>query len=284
MTPRWAGVWDSALLIYGQRLPYHPRKWRVLAALAPLARPTWSRPRVAKRRGVWYQLDLQQFVDRYIYYLEYERWETRFVERNVRPGWVVVDVGAHIGYYSLLFSRLVGATGEVHAFEPAPSTYDGLKRNIELNKAWNVSPYRIGLADSTQETSLLPGKGGDSGRAHLAPSQEPGSNRVLVTTLDRFVNERALRRLDLIKVDIEGAEQRFLSGAEHTVRRFRPILMIEVNPTMLELFGTGAEKLIQALSHYGYVLREPTWRGLRPLGSLPAAGQYCNVVALPLST
>jgi Methyltransferase FkbM domain len=77
-----------------------------------------------------------------------------------------------------------------------------------------------------------------------------------------------LRRLHLIKVHIEGVEQRFLAGAEHTMRRFPPILMMELNPTMLELFGTAAKELIQALSDYGYVLREPTWRGLRPLDSL----------------
>src|SRR5262245_2470231 len=131
-------MWDRALLAYGRLVPYHPRKWWVITALAPRAAATWTDRRIAQRHHVWFDLDLHQFVDRFIYYLEYERGETRFVEQFVRPGWVVIDVGANIGYFTLLFAKKVGPAGRVHAIEPAARITESLLRNVSLNRASNV--------------------------------------------------------------------------------------------------------------------------------------------------
>jgi FkbM family methyltransferase len=275
----WSFVWDRLLLAYGQWLPYHPKKWRVVDALMPRAAPTWTTPRLAKRRGIWFELDLRQFGDRFIYYLEYERWETRFVERCVRPGWVVIDVGAHIGYYTLLFARRVGERGCVLAVEPALATFASLRRNIELNPAVNVRACRMALSDRQGVARLRFGK--HSGLTHLATHDDPGDETTPMSTLDDFVKEQGLTRLDFLKVDIEGAEGRLLAGAVDTLRRLRPIVMIEVNPAALAMLGERAEDLVRRLEALGYSLHTPTWRGLRPLRALPGPGQFVNAVGFP---
>ena len=278
-----AAAWDRLLLAYGLGLPYHPRKWRVLELLAPKAAATWDRPRVVERRGLRFELDLHHAIPRDIYYLgEYERWESRYLRRVVKPGWIVVDVGANIGYYAMLFGKLVGGSGAVHAFEPAASTHRSLVRNVALNHADNVHVHRLALSDRRRESRLV--------RFDLNPALnriaqpgEAGAEDIRVTTLDAFVEDAHLSRLDLIKVDIEGAEGEFLGGAEATITRFSPILMIELNAGALERFGCRPEEIRERIAAMGYAIRRPTWRGMVPVDRLPEPGEYFNIVAVPRS-
>ena len=114
-----AVIWDRLLSVYARVLPNHPGKWGVLNALASKAEPAWQQPRVAKcGSGALFELNLKHWVDRDVYFLQYEYWDSRFLRRLVRPGWVVIDVGANIGYYSLLCAKLAGPIGRVFAFEP----------------------------------------------------------------------------------------------------------------------------------------------------------------------
>lgn len=105
--------------------------------------------------------------------------------------------------------------------------------------------------------------------------------QVHVTTLDRFVDHEGLTRLDLVKIDIEGAERRFLKGAARTLVRFRPIIMVELSPATLEVFGESSEGLIRDLEEAGYALHLPARRGLVRLRRLPFRGQHLNVIGLP---
>jgi FkbM family methyltransferase len=280
-----AHLCDWMLQKYGNLLPNFPGKWRVIDALSPWAQSTWARPRLVLRHGITYELDLRDLIQRYIYYLgEWETLETRFIRRIVKPGWTIADVGANVGYYALLFSYLVGLEGCVFAFELAESNYESLKRNIGLNKAANICPYRIGLADVCGDEFLVPGTRGNSGKTRLACSSESANgDTVRLTTLDLFVQEHGVDHLELIKVDIEGSEFRFLDGAARTLCRFHPIVVVELNPEMLSLFGSKAENVVHALKEIGYSLYRMSWLGLEPLGTLPKVGQYFNVVALPPS-
>ena len=269
---------DRLLTMYGHWFPYHPGKWRVFRLLMPLASPTWNCPRVFKRQGIWFELDLRHFIPRYIFYLGWEVPETQFVESVVKPGWVIADVGANIGYYTLLFARGVGPSGRVYAFEPAASTYKILMKNISLNHTSKVRPYNMALGDSCGEVSLVQER--DPKDYRLAAPDKRSPDTVPLTTLDCFVEEQGLNRLDLIKVDIEGCERRFLLGAKKSLARFRPILLIELNPLALRWFGATVEELVGDLLDSGYRLWRPTWRGFLPLRKLPTRGQYMNVVAL----
>jgi FkbM family methyltransferase len=272
-------VWDRVLTVYGRWLPNHPRKWSVLNALARRAQRAWDQPRVARCRGDWFELNLRHWVDRDVYFLQYEYWESRLLRRIVRPGWTVVDVGANIGYYTLLFARLVGPSGCVYSFEPQASTYADLSRNISLNEPGNVRIFRLALSDSVGDAPLA-----DTGErphaTHIASVGEASSERVPLITLDSFLAAESAPGLDLIKVDIEGYEMRFLLGAAETLARFRPIVQLELNPGMLARFDASAESVVKQLADAGYGLYQlRRWR-LRPLCALPAPGEICNVLAL----
>jgi len=158
VTSRSASFWDRVLTAYGKWTPYHPGKWRVVHALEGRAKAAWTGPRVAYCQGLRYEMDPHSRLERRLFYLGcHERSESRFIAHLVKPDWIVVDVGANIGYYTLLLSRRVGSQGRVYAFEPARSNYQRLMRNITMNNATNVKVYQAALGDREGESSLVVG-------------------------------------------------------------------------------------------------------------------------------
>ena len=271
---------ESLLYFYSATLPDHPAKRRTVLNLAHLMRTTWSIPRVVRRRGITFELDLNDAVPRSIFYLGYhERWETRWLEQVLAPGWTVLDVGAHIGYYSLLCARGVGPKGSVYAFEPCPSTFARLCRNLDLNPSLKVHPQAMALADRTEYLCMTEADASNTGTSYMK-DKASSSSGIPVTTLDEFVREQRLTRVDFIKADVEGYEMKVLAGADETLARFSPRLMIEVNPDALIRFGASAEDMIRALRARKYSIYESAWRGLRPFKRLPPPGKYTNLIAL----
>jgi FkbM family methyltransferase len=158
----------------------------------------------------------------------WEIWLTLFFARTVQPGMTVIDVGANFGYYTVLFGHAVGAGGRVISIEPVPTTAAILRKTIELN----------GLARRTQLVTAAAGHR-DDGEVHIVvPPGEPknatvvaqpaeGSIMVPSITIDRLT--RNLSRLDLVKIDAEGAEVSILAGMRETIDRFKPKILLEFN-------------------------------------------------------
>jgi FkbM family methyltransferase len=275
-----ANCWNRALITYGQGLPYFPGKWQIIESLAQKAAVAWNNLSPVKRRGILFDLDPIDLLQRSIYYLGvYEPWETRYLERTVKPGWVVVDAGANIGYYTLIFARLVGGEGCVLAFEPAGSRYRALIKNIALNGVANVRAFRVALADQLGECSIVQPHGANLGNFRLARQDEWGQEKAPLTTLDHMVSSQHLDRLDLIKVDIEGAEIRFLHGGRESIARFLPTIMIELNTSALGQSGSSPEDVIAFLRDFGYRFFRTSWKGLHPLEELPGPDEYFNAIA-----
>ena len=279
--PLFARLSDAILSFYGRRLPYHPGKWRITAALEKGARDSWTSPRTARCHGIWYELDLRDFVARNIFLNTYDNWEVRFVRRMLSPGSIVVDVGANIGFYSLICSKLIGEAGRVYAFEPATAAADQLVRNIRLNGAQNITLIRSALGSHCGTAAMLSASGTNTGKTQIAASFGAGSQQVPITTLDSFVDQRELTSLDFLKVDIEGFEMEFLTGAKHSIGRFRPVILIELNPKALGSYGITPDAVIDTLKSASYNLLMPSWRGLKRFSSYPAGREFCNVFAVP---
>jgi FkbM family methyltransferase len=134
----------------------------------------------------------------------------RVVSQLVRPGDIVLDVGANIGLFSLIASRAVGREGAVHAFEPGPAAYARLKENLVLNGTANVVTHETAVSDSDGWTQLfLSDDSEESSLVPVAPSHD-STTRIDVCSLDSFVSksldvaERG--RIALVKVDVEGSE------------------------------------------------------------------------------
>jgi FkbM family methyltransferase len=169
-----------------------------------------------------------------------------------RAAAVTFDVGAHVGYYALLAGH-ANPRGTVHAFEPLARVRERFVRNIALNGLDNVSchPYAVGDRDVTEQMfddgTPVPSSASLS-REFATRGGEPAARcDVTVTTLDRFVEERGIARVDLVKVDTETTEPAVLRGFAKTLARDHPALVCEV------LEGYGAERKLEAiLGRLGY--------------------------------
>ena len=164
----------------------------------------------------------------------YGSWEPEVVgmiKQQVTAGMRVLDLGAQSGFYSLLFSKLVGPQGSVIAFEPLPANYRLLEENLELNRITNVTVERSAVADRSgeinfdfpiDEPSLVAGP--------VLENDNRGTFRVPSVSIDDYIAQRRIP-VDFIKMDVEGAEGMVLRGAKRTLEEFHPILAIEIHST-----------------------------------------------------
>ena len=188
----------------------------------------------------------------------YEPELRRVFESVLRPGDVAIDVGANVGWHTLLMARCVGPGGSVLAIEPNPSVRMRLERNVEINRLENVRilPFAVSNAECTAEFFAPAARDTGAGDGHLVPAGCGNGNiiSVDVRTLDGVVSERQLRGVDLIKLDIEGFEWPAMRGAERTIERFRPVVVFEYNDEYVGR-GTGSAREIgDFLGQLGYRL------------------------------
>ncbi|MCC6176324.1 MAG: FkbM family methyltransferase [Chloroflexi bacterium] len=159
----------------------------------------------------------------------YERHVTRALDRLIQPGDVVFDVGAHVGYLTLLTSFLVGPSGSVLAFEPDVRSRAALKRNLELNAATNVIVDERIVAHAAGAVRFA--RYGYSSIGHIAGEWVPGDATVAMlpsVALDDVVYREGRRAPRLIKIDAEGAEAAVLLGATRLLAEQRPFVIAEV--------------------------------------------------------
>ena len=158
----------------------------------------------------------------------WEIWLTRLLARRVARGAVCVDVGAQAGYFTVLMADLAGPEGRVHAVEPLPSNVALLTSNVALNGlSARVSVHAVALGrDDGGEIAVRPAYPGSMNAARV-PDGTPDAPRVPTTTLDRLLGD--LPRLDVVKIDAEGAEHAIIEGADTLLARHRPLLVAEFN-------------------------------------------------------
>lgn len=154
---------------------------------------------------------------------KYEPEQTREFQRVLKPGDTVLDVGAHVGYYTLLSSVLVGRSGQVLAFEPNPRNFAYLERHIALNRLPNASALPAAVADQEGVARFEFGKG--SGTGHLATD---GSLQVRTVRLDAICADRGLAP-NVVKVDVEGAELSVLEGGRDLFASRRPVVFLSTH-------------------------------------------------------
>lgn len=213
--------------------------------------------REAVRAGCRMQLDLHEQVSRMIYFLgSHEPMETALVERILQPDWVVIDIGAQIGFYTLLVAhKLDPSEGHVYSVEADPRTYQRLRYHVMTNELHHVTVTNRAIGETSGMVDFFPGPSHNTG---LSTVLDRGCGAVPTTvsqiTLDELVHEYELRKCDLIKIDVEGAEAAVVNGGLETLRRFRPRLLLEFNAAMLERAGSSPTDLATTLQQLGYKL------------------------------
>lgn len=158
----------------------------------------------------------------------WEIWLTLFFARTVMPGMTVMDIGANLGYYTLLLGDAVGPSGHVIAVEPVPQTIELLKKTIGLN----------GMAGWVRLVAAAAAGPRTSAVEMFVPENEPKNAAIIATPLEGTVQvpavsvdelTRDLSRLDLVKIDAEGAETVIIDGMQETIKRLHPNLLLEFN-------------------------------------------------------
>jgi len=180
---------------------------------------------------------------------------------------IVLDIGAHHGFYTLLLAHLVGSNGQVFAFEPSPRERKALLRHISLNRCRNVRVQALALGGVEKEAELYVVQGNQTGCNSLRPPivlSSVSPIAVQVTSLDVWLKEQKLDRVDFIKLDVEGGELEVLKGAANLLeRRLRPVILAEVQDIRTLAWGHGAKEVIDYLVQKGY-----KWFRLSENGSL----------------
>jgi FkbM family methyltransferase len=209
----------------------------------------------------------------------------RMIQRLLQPGMTFVDVGAHVGEYTLLASSLVGPTGGVHCFEPQPDTFELLLHNITVNRLTNVHLNSCALAESCRNAQLYIARLDNIGQTSLRrPDNYTGTAiDISCRTLDDYAENRALDRIDLIKIDVEGAELSVLRGAHDILsRRRKPYLILEFWDKFQQEYGSSCAEMTEYLWQYRYELFWISASGLIPYTeSTHERPNTFNVLAIP---
>ncbi|MDX1922867.1 MAG: FkbM family methyltransferase [Alphaproteobacteria bacterium] len=186
-----------------------------------------------------------ELVDYYpqfeVYFADCEMQTKQWCAQNIQPDWTIFDIGANIGYYSILFSCLA-SNGIVHAFEPT-STADMLDKNLAHNNCTNVHVHRTAISSrvETKEDKIFRIWG-----------EEAEKSVYPFTTLDAFVAQHNIGRLDCIKIDVDSYELDVLIGAQHVLESFNPTIICEFNNAALLQRQTDSMALMEWFATRGY--------------------------------
>lgn len=173
-------------------------------------------------------------------------------ERFFKPdkGQVVIDVGAHIGSFTVKASMEVGGEGHVVALEPSSSNFKMLRMNVQANHCDNVTALNV-AAGSKEDTGLLKLYARPGGNSfYRRELEDVGTERVSITTLDSVTAQSDFGRVDFIKIDVEGYELEVLRGAAKTLDSFHPNIAMETHD-----FGPSSEELAQYLQQFDYSVK-----------------------------
>jgi len=180
----------------------------------------------------------------------YEPEKTKTISDLLKPGQTFIDIGGNKGDFSLLAAKITGQKGQVLTFEPEPENCHWFNESIQLNQYSNIRLFDIALSDSNGKAQLFLGE--KSGWHSLVSSQGKTDNSTIEVekrTLDSILNESDIQQVDMIKIDVEGAEMEVLLGAEDTLKNNTDlILLLDLHPHM----GVDTVAICQFLSDRGF--------------------------------
>ncbi len=201
--------------------------------------------------------------------------ETRWILDRLRPGDTFVDVGANVGYFTLLAARAVGEEGRVFAFEPDPDNFELLARNIELNHLTNVVPVQRAVSDRCGPAQLYLSERNKGDHRIFPAGERRDSIEVLTVSLDSYLGDEP--DVDVVKIDTQGAEVPVLLGMGSILRWSPPALVVEFWPKGLAGCGATGSQLLRLLAARGFSIGDAaTARQVR--ACTVENGRHCNLM------
>lgn len=207
-------------------------------------------------------LNLSEHMQRRIFWMGYYSEDiANILHQYVTPNMVILDVGANIGEITLIAAKRVGSHGRVYAFEPIDKIANKLVQHVELNSLTQVNIHRCALGNEPNKQIPIYSSCGQQvsdkheglGSLYSKNSQEQPIQYVELTTMDLWVSKHPeINTIDLIKIDIEGAELACLQGAKETLNKFKPKIIIEIQDFSAKQAGYKASDIIDLLSDLEY--------------------------------
>lgn len=185
----------------------------------------------------------------------FEKEETDYLTSVLSEGDIFVDIGANIGLFSLIASKIVGNNGLVISFEPSPITFNRLIENVKLNNLNNIDSRNIGLSNVKDELTFYVSDNGYDAWNSFAPSQDnklESSIRVLVSPLDAELQNIEKSKIKLIKIDVEGWEKFVLKGGSEFFVNYSPIVMAEFTEENTFSAGYAVHEIYDIMKDFGY--------------------------------
>ncbi|MFL4905576.1 FkbM family methyltransferase [Streptomyces sp. MMS24-I2-30] len=214
--------------------------------------------------GDIFAVDTKDLIQRYLYL--FGVWEphmSHWLEARLKPGDVFVDVGANIGVFSVLGSRLVGSTGSVVAIEASPAFHRRVLQHAELNHCENIRAVNLAVADERKTLRFVLASSNNMGANSIVPYEGSAESSFEIegVPMADILTPDEVARARVIKVDVEGAEGSVVRGLAPILRELRPDveIAVEITPERMELLGDSAEELLETMRKHGFhMYRLPT--------------------------
>lgn len=243
---------------YMSDLPYlASRGPRVAQYLNQYLRDHTRRRIVDARFGARFEVLTSDLIQRYIYM--FGVWEphmTYWLQRRLRPGDTFVDVGANIGYFSVLASRLVGGEGQVVAIEASPAIYQNLLRQAQLNACRNIRAVNAAVSDKRETLSFALASSHNLGANSIVPyaGRAESTFQIEARPLVEILSPAEIANARVFKIDVEGAEGSVVRGMVPLLDQLRPDaeITIEVTPDRMAQLGDSAEELLATMRDHGF--------------------------------
>jgi len=191
----------------------------------------------------------------------HEPLSTKALKKELHENMTCLDIGANIGYYATIESQSVGKLGHVIAIEPSPINFSFLKRNMKLQKNSNYELYNFAMGNIEGEINFL-----ISEKSNLSRVVQEGENipdgceliKIPLKTVDNLIEEMNVEKIDLIRMDVEGYELQILEGSKNSIKKFKPMIQIELHT---EILGPkDLKKILKDLQNFGYQIKSYTPR------------------------
>jgi FkbM family methyltransferase len=228
----------------------------ILVKLSNALNKKWPEQEIfVSQSGLMYELDLTDPNYRSFYLFGFlEKDLTWVIDHLISKDDIVIEGGAGVGIFTVMFASGVGSGGQVHAFEPLPAAYHRAHRNVLINGLDNVFLNRIALGERKGYANVywfsnLPQ--GHASLVNLLPELSQGF-MCEVTTVDSYCRERAVRRVDFIKLDVEGSELPALRGSIETIEKWHPVVVVEANLETSAAFGYKPSDIISWFAKFDY--------------------------------
>lgn len=223
------------------------------------------RQRVVEARfGARFACDSRDLIQRYIsLYGVWEPHMTRWLRSRLAPGDTFIDVGANIGYFAILGSRLVGGTGRVVAIEASPAFHDRVLRHVRINGCHNVRTVNEAVSDSHRKLTFVLASSNNMGANSIVPYDGPAESsfEMAARPLPEILDEDELATARVIKIDVEGAEGGVMRGLAPALGRLRPDveIAVEATPDRMSQLGDSIDELMDTMARHGFrAYRLPT--------------------------